>query len=100
MLRVKALEVGKSYLVSTKAARSPLSETYTAYPWGDAITKVPVKVLQEYDEFYVVEVLPHNSRFTPGSKPYRVTIDKFMLMKEEFKAYSEEVEDEISIYRV
>ena len=100
MIGVKNLEVGKTYLVSSRFARSPLSETYTPYPWGDENTRVPIKVLEEYEHSFVCDVLPHTTRCTPRSKPYRITVDKFALIKEDFKAYTEEVEDEISIYRV
>ena len=87
MHAVKGLMIGRVYLVSTKMARSPVSDTYTAYPWGDKDTKIPVRVLDEYSDWYLVDVLPHISRYTRGSKPYRLTIDKFDLQNEFFKAW-------------
>lgn len=56
---------------------------------GDLIknTWLPIKVLAEYEYFFLAEVLPHiNPKQSWGiSKPYRVTIDKFALSIHEVK---------------
>ena len=42
---------------------------------------LPIKVLKEYDNWFLCEVIPHrNPRHSYGiSKPYKVTIDKYDL---------------------
>ena len=95
MRRVIRLAVGKTYLVSTKNAASPVYENGYTYPWGDATDKVPVKILAEYPQYYLAEVVPHINRIHAfgTSIPYRVTIEKWELSKEDFKAW-EESDDE------
>lgn len=48
---------------------------------------LPVKILAEYEYFFLAEVMPHtNPKQSWGiSKPYRVTIDKFALGIHEVK---------------
>ena len=89
--RVKELKKGKVYFVCTKDAIPPVGNNFGIYPWGLKDFKVPVKVIAETRHFYVVEVLPHlNKMLSWGtSKPYRVTIDKFDLNSEVFRAWEE-----------
>lgn len=48
---------------------------------------LPIKILAEYEYFFLAEVLPHiNPKQSWGiSKPYRVTLDKFALSIREVK---------------
>lgn len=98
MRRVTRLTIGKSYFVSTKEAYSPVNENGGTYLWGDGTDKVPVQCLSEYKQFYLCEVLPHVNRihaFGP-SHPYKITIEKWELSAEIFKAWEEGDEDETS----
>jgi len=92
-LATKKLEVGKVYQVCTKLARPPISDTDSPYPFGARDTKVPIRVLGEYPNWYRCEVLEHTTAFTARSIPYIITIDKFELQAEIFKAW-EEISDE------
>lgn len=46
---------------------------YSCYPFD---RPVPVRILEEYPTYYVLEVLPHASG-VGVSMPYRITIDKW-----------------------
>ena len=77
-VRVKDMEVGKRYLVSSTDSVSPLTENGGIYPWGDVRHKIPVEVLEDHKYFYTVRVLPHWSHFMNFGKarPYRVSLMK------------------------
>jgi hypothetical protein len=52
------------------------------YPFSGYDTKVPVKVVGEYPNFLVYEVLPHlssNPMRCGESRPYQISVDKFYL---------------------
>ena len=95
MKRVNRLVVGAEYLVSTVYAGSPMSEAGSAYPFGDKSRKIPVVVEEEHEHFYTCRVLPHHAKYCcyGVSKPYRVTVGKWELIAERFKAY--EIEDDV-----
>lgn len=86
--KAKHLDVGKTYLLSTIYAVSPMNNNGGAYPWGDRNTKVPVKVTSENKRFWTVEVLPHYARqgSLAISKPYSVAVDKWEFYHGHFKA--------------
>ena len=87
--QTKKLEVGKRYLVRSKAAVSPLTENGGIYPWGSVSTKIPVEVLEEHRNFYTVRVLPHYAHFANfgKSKPYVVSIMKQDILLDEVRCY-------------
>ena len=92
--RVRGMEVGKKYLVSTVNAVSVLNDNGGAHPWGRKSFKVPVKVIQETPFFYTCMVLPHYAHTAAmgKSKPYVTTIGKEDIKREEFKIYETECE--------
>lgn len=76
-------------MIITLISERGLSSGNTApYPmwYGEAI---PVKVIAEYPNFYVVEVQEHTNSHTifPNNPftPYKVTIDKFDLERNVFQ---------------
>ena len=92
--RVREMEVGKRYLVSSKDAVSPMTENGGIFPWGDVRTKIPVECIEEHEHFYTLLVLPHWSHFCcfGKSKLYRVTATKKDIALGEFKVYQTEEE--------
>lgn len=87
--RVDCPQIGRVYKVSTRYSRYPNADNGSAYPWGSRIDTVPIRILYEYRHYYVAEVLPHANPVCAWevSKPYRITIDKFDIIKEWFKVY-------------
>ncbi len=100
--RVKTMEVGKKYLVSTRMAVSVLNENGSSYPWGDRHHKVPVKCIAETEHFYTCMVLPHYAHTAcfGKSKPYIATIEKWEIDSEGFKIYLPDCELEDHNYEV
>ncbi len=94
MRRVSRLKIGGKYLVSTEMSASPMTEAGSAFPWGEDNRKVPVEVEEEHKHFYTCTVTPHHAKFCSFgiSKPYRVTIAKWELDTQIFKAWEEEDE--------
>lgn len=71
-------------LVGSKMKCTVTREAGEGYPFAQYDAPVPVKVIGEYQKFIVCEVLPHIANTTQifgESKPYRITISKFDLMK-------------------
>ena len=89
--RTKQLIPGKVYFVCTRDAIAPVGNNFGEYPWGRKDSKVPVRVISDDSQFYTAEVLEHKNEVISWgpSKPYRVTIDKFELNNETFKAWEE-----------
>lgn len=89
-VRVKSMEVGKKYLVSTSMAASVMNENGSAYPWGGKHQhKIPVKCLSETEHFYTCMVLPHYAHASGfgKSKPYIATIEKWEIMRDGFRVW-------------
>lgn len=91
-VRVKNMEVGKRYLVSSSEAVSPMNENGGIYPWGDKRTKIPVECIGESKHFYTVKVLSHFSHSVNfgRSYPYKVSLMKKDIMLGETKIYETE----------
>lgn len=90
--RVKSMEVGKRYLVSSVEAVSPLQEGGGIYPWGDRRTKIPVECIGETPYFYTVKVLSHYAHCANFGKsyPYKVSLMKKDMMLNGTKIYETE----------
>ena len=93
-VRVKEMEVGKRYLVSSIEAVPPLQENGGIYPWGDRRTKIPVECVQDHKHFYTVKVLSHYAHAINFGKsyPYTVSLMKKDIMLGETKIYETESE--------
>lgn len=91
-IRVREMEVGKRYLVSSAEAVSPLQECGGIYPWGDKGTKIPVECIGETKYFYTVKVLSHYAHCANFGKsyPYTLSLMKKDIMLEETKIYEVE----------
>lgn len=65
---IKDIKVGKSYYAKFKNMSSVDSELYNAF--------LPIKVLERFRYFWLVEVTPHKNpiRSQGKSVPYRLTI--------------------------
>lgn len=84
----KQYRVGCVYTARLNAERSYSTGNTAPYPaWYHQ--DIPVKIVEEHPNFYVVEVQDHlNSACifpTVKFQPYRVTIDKWMLKTGEFE---------------
>ena len=71
------MKVGQQYTVRLKD-----KSLAHAYPWEGIA--VPVKVIGEYEFFYLATVLPHRNERGSMSKPYNVTFSKQQLKEQAF----------------